>query len=87
MQGGPFFVYFMFHVNSRQAILILFYEIDTFFDMKLSTRYFTEAKNDSILKPCSSKSGQFIDMKNVIGHMRLAALGLDIIPLWPGSDL
>ena len=25
--------------------------------------------------------GQFIDMKNVIGHMRLAALGLDIIPL------
>ena len=49
--------------------------------MKLSTRYFTEAKDDSILKPCSSTSGQFIDMKNVIGHMRLAALGLDIIPL------
>ena len=46
--------------------------------MKLSTRYFTEAKDDSILKPCLSTSGQFIDMKNV---MRLAALGLDIIPL------
>ena len=51
------------------------------FDMKLSTRYFTEAKDDSILKPClSTTSGQFIDMKNV---MRLAALGLDIIPLLP----
>ena len=71
-QGGPFFVNFMFHVSSRQAILV---------DMKLSTRYFTEATDDSILKPCSSTSGQFIDMKNVIGHMRLAALGLDIIPL------
>ena len=47
--------------------------------MKLSTRYFTEAKDDSTLKPCSSTSGQFFDMKNVIGHMRLAALGLDII--------
>ena len=56
--------------------------------MKLSTRYFTEAKDDSILKPCSSTSGQFIDMKNVIGHMRLAALGLDISShYWPGSDL
>ena len=41
--------------------------------MKLSTRYFTEAKDDYILKPCLSTSGQFIDMKNVIGHMRLAA--------------
>ena len=26
-------------------------------------------------------TGQFFDMKNVIGHMRLAALGLDIISL------
>ena len=33
------------------------------------------------LKPCSSTSGQFIDIKKVIGNMRIAALGLDIISL------
>jgi hypothetical protein len=33
------------------------------------------------LKPCSSTSGKFIDIKKAIGNMRIAALGLDIIPL------
>ena len=32
-----------------------------------------------LLSPVKSTSGQFFDMKNVIGHMRLAALGLYII--------
>ena len=80
--GTHFFVHFMFYVNSRQAILMLYYKVDTSLTWNCRQETFQKSKMTT-LKPCSSTSGQFIDIKKAIGNMRIAALDLDIIPLLP----
>ena len=80
VKRGPFFVHFVFYVNSRQAFLLLYYNFDTSLTWNCHQETFQKSKMTA-LKPCSSTSGQFIDIKKVIGNMRIAALGLDIISL------
>ena len=59
---------------------MLYYKVDTSLTWNCWQKTFQKSKMTT-LKPCSSTSGQFIDIKKAIGNMRIAALGLDIIPL------